>query len=334
MPIHNKVKIHDIDFEPCWVQSGTLNFYGQGWPYHKLLKIAGIDFGGMTFVSKTTTLLPRTGNMPLKRNLMPKERFPKSIYINRKHKCALNAVSLSGPGAKVILGAHELHQMKIPFQLSFMAVEKTSDEKLREFVQFSKLLLWEKKYFSAPIGLQINVSCPNTGHGTPEFKEILEMLDRCDGLVAMGIAIIPKVSVEMPIENIIAFGEHRNCHAITTSNTVPFGNLPDKIDWEKLYPHGSPIEKRKLNIPGKGGLSGAPLLPLVIEQVATLRAAGFEKHINAGGGILYEEDVTELYEAGANSISLGSIAFLNPFAIGKIRRAAWELFGEERSLYQ
>ncbi len=324
------MKIHEIDFGTCWVQSGTLNFYGQGWPYHKLLKIFGINFKRMTFVSKTTTLSPRGGNMPLKRDLMPEELFPKSIHINYKHSCALNAVSLSGPGAKVILGADELHNMKIPFQLSFMSVAKTADERLEEFRAFRRILLDEKINFLAPIGLQVNVSCPNTGHDNPDFKEILTMLDMCDVLAAAGIAIIPKVSVEMPIENIIAFGEHRNCHAITTSNTVPFGKLPKKIDWDYLYPKGSPLLKRSLLTPLAGGLSGAPLLPLVIEQVQILRAMGFKKHINAGGGVLYKEDPEKLHEAGANSISLGSIAFLNPFAIGKIRRAASDLFGEKK----
>ncbi len=333
MPIHRKVKIHDIPFEPCWVASGTLNFYGQGWPYHTLLKMVGIDFGGITFVSKTTTLLPRVGNMPLQRNLMPKELFPKSIHINREDMCALNAVSLSGPGAKVILGAYELHNKETPFQLSFMSVEDSMEKRLSEFSVFTQILLREKVNFQAPIGLQINVSCPNTGHDNPAFQEILTMLDMCDDLVARGIAVILKISVEMPIENILAFGEHQNCHAITTSNTVPFKNLPKKINWDYLYPTGSPLLNRNLSTPLPGGLSGAPLFQLVLEQVKALRSAGFKKHINAGGGILYASDVRAMYEAGADSISIGSVAFLRPWAIGRIRRRAWKYFGEEPNLY-
>ena len=38
----------------------------------------------------------------------------------------------------------------------------------------------------------------------------------------------------MPTHNILIFGEHRNCHGISTSNTVSFGNLPEKINSAKL----------------------------------------------------------------------------------------------------
>jgi dihydroorotate dehydrogenase len=100
-----------------------------------------------------------------------------------------------------------------------------------------------------------------------------------------------------------------------------------------LYPNGSPLSKLDLPIPGAGGLSGAPLLPLVLQQIRELRKAGFTKHINGGGGILYARDVKEMYEAGANSISIGSVAFLNPWAIGSIRRKAWDYFGEEKSYF-
>ncbi|MCX6753434.1 MAG: hypothetical protein NTW62_03785 [Candidatus Nomurabacteria bacterium] len=327
MPIHRKVFINNIKFEPCWVASGTLNFYGQGWPYHKLL--IGLDFGGLTFVSKTTTLEERLGNMPLKENLMPKEWIPQSIHINRKHKCALNAVSLSGPGAKVILSSEKLHNKTEPFQISFMSVQEEEEDRIWEFQKFIKILLSEKSRFKAPIGLQLNITCPNTGHENPKLKETLRILDLCDPLIAVGMAIILKVSVEMSTDTILEFGRHKNCHAITTSNTVPFGKMPEKIDWKKIYPNGSPLSKRKLHVPGAGGLSGTPLLNLVIEQVKELKLKGFTKHINAGGGILCKEDVRKLKKAGADSISIGSVAFLKPLNIPGIRIEAWDQFGEE-----
>lgn len=320
-----KRDIHNIDFGPIWSMSGLLNFYGQGWPYHKLFKIFGVTFKGITLVSKTTTLLPRTGNMPLKKDMMPFELIPRSVYINFFRKHVLNAVSLSGPGAEEILSSKELKEKTKPFQLSFMSVENTKEEKLKEFESFIKILLREYPNYKTKIGLQLNITCPNTTHDNPEIKEILQMLDMCDSLVEKGIAIILKVSVEMPIENILLFGKHRNCHAICTSNAVNFGNLPDKIPWKKLFPNGSPLLKRKLNIEMAGGLSGAPLLPLVINQIKSLRKLGFNKHINGGGGILYEHDVDKILRAGADSVSIGSVTFLNPLAIPKIVRRAYEL---------
>jgi dihydroorotate dehydrogenase len=314
--------INGIDFGPVWVMSGLLNFYGQGWPYHKILKIFGVNFKSVTFVSKTVTLLPRVGNMPLKKNLMPVELIPKSVHINFLHKYALNAVSLSGPGADEIISSTQLHKKTKPFQLSFMSVAPTHNERLDEFDKFITILLREYPNFKAKIGVQLNITCPNTEHINPEVKEILKMLDMCNPLSEKGIAIILKISADMPIGNIMSFGEHPNCHAICTSNTINFGYLPEKIDWKKLFPHGSPLLKMNLNVKAPGGISGAPLLPLVIEQIKKLREAGFKKHINGGGGILHKKDVDKIIAAGADSISIGSVAFLNPLAIpGIIKRA-------------
>ena len=317
-----KKPINGIDFGPVWAMSGMLNFYSDGWPYHKILKLIGINFSKITFVSKTTTLNPNAGNMPLKKNLMPVEFLPKSVYQDFLHGYALNAISLSGPGAKQIIASEKLKKMTEPFQLSFMSVAPDETERLNEFKKFTEILLREYPKYKARIGLQLNVTCPNTEHDNPEMKEILKMLDMCDPLVEKGIAIILKISVEMPALNVLRFGEHKNCHAICTSNTVNFGSMPEKIDWKKMFPDGSPLLKRNLNIRKPGGLSGAPLLPLVIEQIKTLRKAGFKKHINGGGGILHKSDVDKIIEAGADSISIGSVAFLNPLAVpGIIRRA-------------
>lgn len=319
-------RIHNIDFGPVWVMSGLLNFYGQGWPYHKILKILGINFKKTTLVTKTITLLPREGNMPLKKNLMPVEIIPKSVYLNFLRGYALNAVSLSGPGAEAIVTSPILHEKTEPFQLSFMSVADSEEDRLQEFSEFIKILLRELRKFKAPIGLQLNVTCPNTEHDSPELKEILKMLDMSEPLVKKGVAIVLKVSVETPARNILALAKHQNFHALCTSNTVNFGSFPDKINWKKLFPKGSPLLKRNMNIAKPGGLSGAPLLPLVLEQIRLLRQGGFTKHINGGGGILHKKDIEKLFEAGADSVSIGSIAFLNPLAIPGIIKRSYELF--------
>jgi dihydroorotate dehydrogenase len=321
-----KKLMNGIDFGPIWAMSGLLNFYGEGWPYHKIIKIFGVDFSQITLVSKTVTLLPNLGNMPLRKNLMPKELIPKSVYLNFFQKHTLNAVSLSGPGAEEVLSSPKLKTKTEPFQLSFMSIADSEGERLAEFEKFIKILLRELPNYKTKIGLQLNVSCPNTEHDNPEMRETLQMLNLCAPLVEKGIAIILKISVEMPVENVIFLGKHQNCHGICTSNTVNFGNLPEKINWQKLFPKGSPLLKRNLNIQKPGGLSGAPLLPLVIEQIKNLRKAGFTKHINGGGGILYPKDVNAMLEAGADSVSIGTVAFLNPIAIPWIIKRAKKIF--------
>jgi len=320
--------IDDIDFGPIWAMSGLLNFYGQGWQYHKILNAMGINFNRVALVSKTTTLPARVGNMELKENLMPKELIPRSIYVNHRYMIGLNAISLSGPGAEVIARSSKLYNQPKPFQFSFMSVAATREERLKEFEQFLAIVISElqRRQSWTRFAIQINVTCPNTGHGNPETEEVMLMLDMCDELVNQyRIPIILKVSVETATENILTFGNHRNCAGICTSNTVRFGKLPEKIDWKKYFPNGSPLAKRNLPVPGEGGLSGAPLLPLVIQQIIELRRLGFTKHINGGGGILYADDVNKILEAGANTISIGSVAFLNPWAIPKIIERAWNI---------
>src|SRR3989344_1110259 len=93
--------IGGIDFGPIWVMSGTLNFDGKGWPFHKMLRRLfpkRFTFDGFTFVAKTTTLSPRAGNMPMQTDgITPQEWFPACIIIEwwqRLWGVMLNAVGL------------------------------------------------------------------------------------------------------------------------------------------------------------------------------------------------------------------------------------------------
>ncbi|MDP3996410.1 MAG: hypothetical protein Q8P86_01800, partial [bacterium] len=107
---------------------------------------------------------------------------------------------------------------------------------------------------------------------------------------------------------------------ICVFNTMPFGKQAQwtertsPIDWERLFgtddPQKSPMARR---FPGfAGGLSGAPLLPLLIEWLERARKANFLKPICGGGGILCPEDAERVSHAGADAVFLGSIAFLAP----------------------
>ena len=103
------------------------------------------------------------------------------------------------------------------------------------------------------------------------------------------------------------------------SNTIPWGTMPDRINWKKLFGSAtSPLEKF-----GGGGLSGAPLLPLVFEWVTNARAAGLTCPLNAGGGILAPNDAEALFDAGADSVFIGSMAILRPWRVrATIRHAS------------
>ncbi len=328
-------KIGGIDFGPIWVMSGTLNFFGQGWPFHKWLKKLfpkGFAFEGMTFVTKTTTLEPREGNMPMQEDgITPQEWRPSCIILGPwqwLRGVMLNAVGLSGPGARDLLSRGWWQQMTMPFMISFMSVAGTVEERLREFESFLQLLAAEVPNFRTAFGLQINLSCPNVKAGGKSDAIIVEegfgylrLADNC----LPDMPIVFKVNTLMRPETAVMLSLHPQCGGICVSNTLPWSAMKW---WQKMLYFPSSIFTRKspLNRFGGGGLSGRPLLPLVEQWVFEARFLGFEKHINAGGGILHTDDVDRLQEAGADSVSIGSVAALRPWRLRSIIKRAYQVF--------
>lgn len=103
--------------------------------------------------------------------------------------------------------------------------------------------------------------------------------------------------------------------AISISNTIHWDKLPEDYRLKTFGTLESPLKKY-----GGGGLSGRYLFPKVIDWIIKLRDCGYEKPINAGGGILSIEDAKMMarYVRHDGSISLGSIAFLRPWRVRKI----------------
>ena len=307
------MKLKGIEFGKVFGASGVQGFFGEGYWFHKYLKLFGLDFGNMTFVAKTTTLNQRNGNMPLRGNFTPQERVPKCIYVNPWRGIALNSVGLSGPGARALLTTTHWQMMQKPFFISFMSVAKTAKERIYELTAFVGILKSYLPRFRASVGLQINYSCPNAGvhHADNLLQEMNEGLSIASRL---GIPLMPKFSVTLHPKMAREIARHPACDAICISNTIPYGQMPDKIDWQKFFGPHSPLEKY-----GGGGLSGKPLFPLLLEWLAEARDIGLEKPINAGGGILCLEDAQEVLRL-ADSVFLGSIAFLRPWRVANIVR--------------
>lgn len=339
--------IRGTDFGPVWVASGALNFFGDGWPQHKKLRLLfgdRFDYAGATFVAKTTTAYERAGNMPLRSNLMPKKILPDCIYVSPRswlHGSMLNAVGLSGPGVEYLassVGGFSWYSRTEPFMISFMPVGSTPAERMDEVRFFVKILLdqWRKHGgFNAPVAIQLNLSCPNTGHAIEEFEA--EVLVWMDELSQLGVPILYKFSVTTDAHMAVRLCSHPSCDGICISNTVPWGQLPYDPDtnagipWQKIFGcRKSPLAKY-----GGGGYSGKYLLPLVISWIRKFKfccAIYSEElrnrlHINAGGGILHPADVERLLYFGAHSVSIGAISILRPHRLqATIYRAHCEVY--------
>lgn len=316
--------VRGLNFGPIWGASGVQGFFGEGYAYHRLLRwLLPIlfSFKGLTFVAKTTTYQARLGNMPLQESdgITPKKFKPGCIVVMFWLGVALNAVGLSGPGAAALFGKGLWQERMGTFFISFMSVATTPDKRFDEFRHFVNMLKAELPRFKGYPGLQINFSCPNVGL---EIETLLsEVMTFLDLAMTLGIPIVLKFNTALPIELAKKICQHPACDGLCMSNTIPWKDFPENLRLRYFGTTTSPLEKL-----GGGGVSGAPLLPLVVDWVTQARAAGITTYINAGGGILHPRDVMALKAAGADSVFLGSAVFLRPWRVRAIIKTAHDLF--------
>lgn len=305
------MQLRGIDFGNVLGTSGVQGFFGEGYWFHKPWQHFGLNFDGMTFVSKTATLEPREGNMALREDYTPRDMIPDCVKAKFWRGVMLNSVGLSNPGIQALLDRGEWQKRTKPFFISIMSLADSPAGRLDETQLMVEILGNAKHGFSAPFGVQQNVSCPNTAHNPAEL--IGETAKTLNVVSSLKVPLMPKFSIaSAPIEAIMELNDNPDCDAICVSNTLPFGWK--KIDWKKAWgTTTSPLEKY-----GGGGLSGAPLRPLVCKWIERLHDAGFTKPINGGGGILSFDDVRHYYRAGASSIFLGSIATQRPWRVKSI----------------
>lgn len=323
--------IRGIDFGSAWAASGAQNFFGEGWPYHRKMKNMfpkGFDFSGATFVAKTTTLDPREGNMPLNEQLMPTEKMPTCIHVNWwswLRGAALNAVGLSGTGARNLFEKGKWQERTEPFFLSFMSVAESVGERTKQFAAFVDLFAEVLPYFQARVGLQLNVSCPNVGHGTSGDDQFCEEVRTILDLARQKISEVPivvKITATVSVESGLTIAQHEQCDGLCVSNTISWNDLPR---WVRLRDFGrikSPLQKF-----GGGGYSGGSYLrKLTLKWIREFRERDQVTHINAGGGILHPRHAKAYKQVGASSVSLGSIAFLRPWRLQKCIKEAQKQF--------
>lgn len=320
------MRLRGVDFGPIWGASGVQGFFGEGYWYHQWLGWLGLDFSGMTFVAKTTTVDPRVGNMSMRSDgTTPRDLFPDCINVRPLKGVALNSVGLSGPGLMPLLYRGEWQRRREPFCLSFMSLAQTPRERADQLREFVDQLGQALPSFQARIALQLNFSCPNVGM---DPLHLIGEIDECLRIAAqLGIPLIPKLNVLAPPAIVRDLEAHTTCDGFCVSNTLPWGTLPDRIDWKRLWPGGSPLNRHGY---GNGGLSGHVLFPLVREWVQEARRHSPTFPINAGGGILKPDDAITLLQDGANSVFIGSMAFLRPWNVEPTIRAvhAWTKQGK------
>jgi dihydroorotate dehydrogenase (NAD+) catalytic subunit len=199
-----------------------------------------------------------------------------------------------------------------------MSVQDTPEGRLAETEGFARLFheFCLQVGTNMRVGLQVNFSCPNVNLRTDQLvAEVGSILGAFRESNVLGVPVIAKFSAATPVGDVVkACHMSRDCDGISVSNTIPWGKLPDRIDWKGLF--GS--DESPLAHLGGGGLSGKPLLPIVRDWVLQARKLGFTKAIIGGGGILSQQDADVILDVGADAVELGSVAILRPWRVAGI----------------
>ncbi|MEA3304408.1 MAG: hypothetical protein U9Q15_01420 [Patescibacteria group bacterium] len=357
------MKLGNMSLGPILGASGVEGNFGEGYWYHKLLHgFSLLDLSGLVFVSKTATLNPRKGNTPFvydENYFSPSEIKPKSIVIKPFQKNVLNAVGLGNPGLEALLKTGHYQSRKDPFLISIMSIAGSEDSRKAEMAKMIAILEKYKNEFQSLFGLQINLSCPNTAHDPCSL--IAESSDMIGIAARLGVPLMPKFSIaSAPIAALMELNENPHVDAICLSNTLPYDWQPSEnlyriskgddyfedfqrlqrrgfiswksdgktvyivtfINWEKIFgTTESPLASM-----GGGGLSGDIIRPFVLHYIKQLRAEGFSKPINGGGGIMKPEHVDMYKAVGVNSVFIGSVVMTRPWDAEDIIKRANEIF--------
>jgi dihydroorotate dehydrogenase len=206
-----------------------------------------------------------------------------------------------------------------PFQISIALDGATLEEQLAEAREICKLL---HEYMPPgnifPYAIQLNFSCPNTGHKQIEGENDIIAILKLFKEMLPGVVLIPKFAFTVAPETISRLQPY--CDAFCIGNTIPFGQIEDQVDWQKLFKGGiSPLIKQLMKyVKGifPGGLSGAPLFPVLVNWLERMEAHDPNVVIIAGGGIMKKKHIDRLRGfCIVKAIALGSVAITRPWRL-------------------
>lgn len=321
--------LRGVDFGSVFNAPGARGFFTEPYIHHALWQWLGLNWEGTTFVAKTATLEAHDGNMPLKDDrITPKEIVPRCIYLNAGmffSGYVLNAVELSGPGARFLLDQQVWQNWPKPLVISFMAVAPTKWLRIEETRRFFQILKSQIRPFASPIALHINFGCPNVNIDRQAFKDEIEIKQTLNILSGLNIPLLANFGPTTGHDILLSTAKLDTCDGLWLANTFPFDQLPEDVRMMLFGSLVSPLTRRGFSSPG--GLSGPYCLPYVIRQIRGLRSIGVTKPIIAGNGIQSTKAVEMVHAAGADAIALGIIGLLRPWRMRQVIDKTNQLFG-------
>lgn len=257
---------------PVMVASGT---FGYGKEYSQFMDLKELG----AIVTKSVTLLPRTGNPP-----------PRVIETPAG---MLNAIGLQNVGLERFVSG------KMPFlrEVGVPVIVSISGRDVREYVELAARL----SEVEGIAGFELNISCPNVSQGGMMFGAKPQVTHKLVKAVrgATELSLIAKLSPNVTdIVEIASAAEEAGADALSLINTL-LGMVIDIHTRQPMLANTT------------GGLSGPAIRPVAVRMVWQV-AAAVKLPVIGMGGIMTSEDALEFIIAGARAIAVGTGNFVNP----------------------
>ncbi|MHB8860221.1 MAG: hypothetical protein ACYC48_00595 [Minisyncoccota bacterium] len=165
-----------------------------------------------------------------------------------------------------------------PIVISVVAVGKTRKERVNELCKIAEKLaeiVSARDDLVSPI-IRLNPPRSDARHLMTPYALVTETRICISALSQLGLPILVKIDIGTHISDVRRMTDHPACSGVIISDA----KRQSVCDW-----------------------------------IRNARKAGIEKHINAGGGIFGPFGVWSVWRAGADSISLGTIATVRPWML-------------------
>ncbi|MFA6446255.1 MAG: hypothetical protein WCW14_03350 [Candidatus Paceibacterota bacterium] len=272
--------------------SGALAFDGKGWLWEWPLRWAGlIKLGELTIVAKTVTFDPRQGNLRWWK--------PWSCVRLMGPDSAVNKVGLTNRGVYWWYEriGHKVRTEKISLVGSIYGTPS-------ELIELTRIM-----NKCDLVGLEVNPSCPNTGHGfDPTEATISAVKAVCE---ISRHPVIVKVSVAQDYLA-IAYSLKGAVEAISF-NSVPWEILSSPGMWAK-----SPLWRLEKKVGGGGGgVSGQLAQKFNWDAMRNIHSLCPDLPL-IGSSVMSFGDVAKVRRNGASAISFGTLFLRRPWMPARI----------------
>jgi len=225
----------------------------------------------------------------------------------------LNCIGLQNPGVDVFL------RDILPRIKSFQApiIVNINGNLIEDYAFLAEIL-----NDSDVAGLEVNISCPNTKHGSMAFGVDPETAAEVTAEVRKRtkLPVIVKLSPNVTdITEIAKAVEAAGADAVSLINTL-VGMAIDIRSWRPVL--GNVV----------GGLSGPAVKPVALRMVWQT-AQAVKIPVVGMGGISNASDAVEFLLAGAQAVAIGAANFVNPYSMQEIA-SGLEKYLEARGLNQ